>query len=333
MIFRNYQKTFATIGIVAIMIPVFFLAKPQKANALVPVIDAATIAAVEEAAAAQIVAIEAAQAAQEISDWDLFGPSAVPMSAGDDLRQLRMKEVGVGTGPASFSWDSLAYAIAGTVLKSITNSIVTWIKSGVQGQPGFIKDPEAFFTDAADQATGRFMKAFLSPEIYNAICQPFRLGLLISLKRTNLYVERMRCTLNTVLANAKNGVDFGVGIRNGNWGDWMSVTLNPQNNPSGALLTSLFELDTRQANARDTAKTESIFNAGFLSMKKCTLTVEDDWTGQQSCIRYETTSPGKWVSDTLTQATGIDMQRLAVADEINEILAALISQLLTGILK
>ena len=73
----------------------------------------------------------------------------------------------------------------------------------------------------------------------------------------------MRCTLNTVLANVKNGVEFGVKIRKGNWGDWMSVTLNPQNNPSGALLTSLFELDARQANARDTAKTESIFNQDF----------------------------------------------------------------------
>ena len=173
MIFRNYQKTFAIIGIIAIMIPVFFLAKPQKANAIVPVIDAAAIAAVEAAAAAQIAAIEAAQAAQEISDWDLFGPSAVPMSAGDDLRQLRMKDVGVGIGPASFSWDALAYAIAGTVLKSITNSIVKWIKSGFQGQPGFIQDPEAFFADAADQATGRFMKEFLSPEVYNAICHLF----------------------------------------------------------------------------------------------------------------------------------------------------------------
>ena len=59
----------------------------------------------------------------------------------------------------------------------------------------------------------------------------------------------------------------------------------------------------------------------------------DDWTGTKTCIKWTTTSPGKWVSDTLTQATGVDMQRLAVADEINEILSALISQLLTGILK
>jgi hypothetical protein len=224
--------------------------------------------------------------------------------------------------------------VAGAVLKSITNSIINWIKGGFQGQPGFITDPEAFFADAADQATGRFMKEFLSPEVYNAICRPFRIDLLIGLKRSrNLYVERMRCTLSTVLANVQNGVEFGVKIREGDWGDWMSATLSPQNNPSGAILTSLNELLDRQGEARDTAKTESIFNVGFLSMKECVEKGYNDWTGETFCIQYKATSPGKWVSDTLTEATGIDMQRLAVADEINEILAALITQLLTGILK
>ena len=59
----------------------------------------------------------------------------------------------------------------------------------------------------------------------------------------------------------------------------------------------------------------------------------NEWTGEKTCISWTTTSPGKWVSDTLSQATGIDMQRLAMADELNEILSALISQLLTGILQ
>lgn len=319
MIFRNYQKTFATIGIVAIMIPVFFLAKPQKANALVPVIDAAAIAAIEAAAVETIA-----------SDWELLGPSAVPYSAGDNLLQLRLKEVGVGVGPASFGWDSLAYAIAKQVLHALSQSIVQWINSGFEGDPLFITNFEDFMKDQADQATGRFMKEFLSPEVYNAICSPWRSQLHIALLYKSTYGERMRCTLNTVI---KNATDFSDSLREDGWKNWMSVSMNPQNDPHLALLMTLDEFSVRIGTAEKNAQTESIFNQGFLTTKKCVEYYDNQWTGEFKCTKYENTSPGKWVGDTLSQATGIDFQQLALADELNEIIAALINQLLTGILR
>ncbi len=306
----NYKKTLALIGIVAILLPGILLSFPQKAQAVVPVTvvtDPATIGTLTSSLSTL---------------GNIYNTAS---SIFNSIFSLEKKE---------YILDPIAYAIAGTVLKSITNSIIRWINNGFQGGPGFITDSEAFFADAADQATGRFMKEFLSPAVYNAICSPFRVDLLLALKlyQTNTYAQRMRCTLSTVLRNAQNGVQFGIALRNGNWGDWMSATLNFQNNPAGALLASLDELDSRQANARYTANTESIFNQGFLSMKACAEYYADEWTGENICVRYQTTSPGKWISDTLSEATGIDMQRLAVADEINEILSALINQLiLTGI--
>jgi len=326
MIFRNYQKTFVAIGIVAIIIPLFFLAMPQKARATVPVIDSAAIA--------EITTANGILGAIEVTSADTAYNTGEYGGIQRELKALRKKEVGMlAPEVPGLSWDWVAYTAAGVALHAVTDSIVEWINNGFEGQPGFITDPEAFFTDAADQATGRFMKEFLSPEVYNFICSPFRIDLLLGLKRTNTYAERMRCTLSTVLANAQNGVEFGTGLRNGDWGDWMSATLSVQNNPGGAILISLDEMLGRQANARGTAKTESIFNAGFLSMKKCVEYYDNQWTGEHKCIKWTATSPGKWVSDTLGQATGIDMQRLAVADEINEILSALITQLLKGILQ
>ncbi len=324
MIFRNYQKMFALIGIAAIMIPAFFLSKPRKANATVPVNDAAanTELGIIEGVLDDI-AFETTYISEELSSVG---------SVGEPLLSLRKKEVGMIAGVPGLSWDNIAYIAAGVALDAATDSIVTWIRNGFQGQPGFITDPEAFLTDAADQATGAFFKEFLSPEVYNFICSPFRIDLQIGLKSTNTYAQRMRCTLSTVLANAQNGVEFGSSIRNGDWGDWMSATLSMQNNPGGALLMSLDELSYRQDHARDTAKTESIFNAGFLSMKECVEEYADEWTGETICVKYTATSPGKWVSDTLSQATGIDMQRLGVADEIDEILTALITELLKSVL-
>jgi hypothetical protein len=229
-----------------------------------------------------------------------------------------------------FGLDTVAWAIAKQLLHAISQSIVDWINNGFEGNPLFIEDFEGFMTDQADQATGRFMKEFLSPEVYNAICSPFRPQLYFILKARRTYEDRMRCTLGTVV---KNATDFSENLRANGWQSWMSVSLNPQNDPHGALLITLDEQSRRQIEALGGAQIESIFNKGFLSMKKCAEYYDNQWTGEHKCIKYETTSPGAWVSDTLSQATGVDFQTLAMADEIDEIVAALINQLLTGILK
>lgn len=145
----------------------------------------------------------------------------------------------------------------------------------------------------------------------------------------------MTCTLSSVI---KNATDFSNNLRGGDWGQWMSISLNPQNDPNMALLTSLDELSYQQAKAKEKAKTESIFNSGFLGMKKCVEYYADEWTGpgptgKGQCVRYENTSPGKWVSDELSSATGIEFQRLGLADDLNKVLSALIFQLFSQLSK
>ncbi len=303
MFFRDYKKTLAVIGIMVILFPSLFLLAPKKAQAIVPVFDAAVAAST----------------------------AATAVSTGIIAKSYVAKE---------YILDTVAYGIAGAVLQAITQSIVNWIRNGFQGQPGFITDFQGYLTDAADQATGAFMKEFLSPEVYNAICSPWRLQLQIALSRRYRYADRMRCTLSTVLNNATN---FGRALEQGDWYDFANVTLNDANNPFGAFILTSDQLSLMRMTAQENARTESIFNQGFLSQKKCVETAcemqgtnyetGEEYCISEKCIRYETTSPGKWVSDTLSEATGIDMQRLAMADEINEIIAALISQLLTGILR
>lgn len=298
MSFYNYKKILIALGIMAILFPSILFFAPKKAQAVVPVLDAPVGAST----------------------------AATAGSTGALVKK-------------DYILDTVAYAAAGVALRAVTDSIVTWIRSGFQGNPLFITDFQGYLADAADQATGQFMKEFLSPEVYNAICSPFRLQLRLALSRRYTYADRMRCTLSTVLNNDTN---FGSTLKQGDWYDFANVTLNDANNPFGSFILTSDQLSLMQMKAQENARTESIFNQGFLSMKKCVETRCEMWGEDASgdrycvsekCIRHENTSPGKWVSDTLSQATGIDMQRLAVADEINEILVALISQLLTGILQ
>lgn len=333
MIFCDYKKILSGGGIILILIPGLFLAIPKKAKAIVPVIDATAVTAIEEASVAQIAAIEEASAAQLISDQENFGPGAIPFSAGDNLRQLRLKETGpVSTPFPPTSWDGIAYSAAQILLHSLSQSIIDWVKGGFQGGPGFITDYESFFLDAADQATGRFMKDFLSPEVYNTICSPFRLQLqlAINLSMRSRYADRMSCTASTVLNNAEN---FYTALDQSSWDDWITVTGAPQNNFGGSFLTSMDELYSQRRNAKENAKTESVANQGFLSMKQCSEKYLDEWTGEEVCTKYETTSPGKWVQTQLSDATGIDFQRLNLADELNEIITAIVGQLISMTLR
>ncbi len=295
MIFHNYKKTLAIAGIIVLFPTIFFFA-PKKAEAIVPVSDAGATAA--------LIAIKGSAAATAVA-----GGSMVK------------KE---------YILDSIAYAIAGQVLHALTQSTVNWIRSGFQGNPLFITDFEGFLKDQADQATGVFMKEFLSPEIYNAICSPWRQSLQIALLRKYTFADRMRCTLNTVIKNAE---DFARDVHDGDWDNWIRVTGNPQNNPYGSFIIASDQLAAIQAAATERAKTESIFNLGFKGLKQCTEYGYNDWTGEKFCMKETTVSPGKWISDTLQSSTGVDFQRLGMADELNEIFSALISQLLTGILK
>ncbi len=162
MIFRNYQKTFAIIGIVAIMIPAFFLAMPRKANATVPVIDAAAIAVLEM--------MEVELAAIEVST-DIIAT---------ETTSLVTKE---------YTLDLIAYTVAGVALRAVTDSIVEWINNGFEGNPGFITDFDQYLQDALDQATGKFFKEFLSTEMQSLICSPFRAQLNLGLKTKNSFQQ------------------------------------------------------------------------------------------------------------------------------------------------
>jgi len=305
MISANYKKTLALIGITAILAPGLFFAFPRKAKALVPVIDAAVVA--------ELTTLNTSSAATAVSTGALV-----------------KKE---------YILDGLLTALAKPLLRALTDSIVQWIRSGFQGQPLFITNFETHLADAADQATGRFMKEYLSPEAYNLLCSPWRFQTQLLLKRvSSTRLQRQRCTLNTVLANAENGITFGAALRRGSWEDWMGVALNPQNNPHGALLSQYNKLLGEQNKAKDKAKTESVSNQGFLSMRECVeyypLTAEESfYLAEPVCKRYENSSPGKWIQTQLSSATGIDFHEIALADEINEIIGALISSMLSTVLQ
>ena len=210
--------------------------------------------------------------------------------------------------------DPLAWTLAKQLLQSITSSVVNWINSGFKGNPAFISNPQGFFLDVADQATGGFI-ANSGP--LSSLCSPFNLDirLNLALQNTQKPQQRYACTLSTIINNVKNshvgisgtvtqngqtiaggGVNASInggasinGFMNGDfsqggWPAFISMTTEPQNNYMGATLTAQADLQTQISSRQASIKADVSAGGGFMSYQKCDVlgTVTNDMDADQA---------------------------------------------------
>jgi hypothetical protein len=277
--------------------------------------------------------------------------------------------------------DPLGWALAKAVLQSMTSDIVDWINGGFEGNPAFVSNPEGFFLNAADQATGIFLS---KGGPLSALCSPFSLDIRLSLSLNLAQRQRTRyaCTLSTVINNAaKARVNVSADVRlngqtvrsvqatqsvegfmggdfkQGGWGAFTALTTQPQNNIYGAYIQSDSELRATISRNQATINADLSMGNGFMSWEKCekiTSYHQDDEEGQragqyvvdttpdvriksgkdgmvniESCHKE---TPGSVIGSSLNKQLGIPADALNIADELNEIVSALFSQLVVQVL-
>lgn len=237
--------------------------------------------------------------------------------------------------------DGLVKYIAQTTLRGITQSIVNWINNDFQGSPSFVTNPEGFMTNLADKVIGRTIQ-----QIDPLWCEPFRLQLRVAFGvgfgfNTN---EEVNCRLTDVIANVQGAYDSFVGgnFNQGGWKNWISITGNQQNNGYGAYLNTVDKVDASIVTASGREIKLLDWGQGFRSWKKCLEPGPDveakTASGERILQADESTpvmkpgpckkegpieTPGSIIQDNLKQALGSDLMGLNLADEINEIVAAL----------
>lgn len=225
--------------------------------------------------------------------------------------------------------DGIASGLAKLILKSITQSILTWINSGFQGSPAFVTDLKQFLLDRADQVAGDFI---YGSEL-DFLCSPFALDVKIALATTYQEQEHegfdSQCTLSDVTDNVEGFLSGS--FNEGGWASWFEVTQNPINTPTGAYLAAEGEMYARIVDEEGRVVRELDWGSGFLSFKVCGDTQVASGE-QQDC---DIVTPGKVIEDALTVNLQSGTQALIEADEINEIIGALFAQLaqqaITGI--
>ncbi len=239
--------------------------------------------------------------------------------AARDIKKIREKE--------SCS-DAIAYALAKSLLAAMTRSIVDWINNGFEGDPLFVTDPQGFFRDVLDQATGIFFIELGQTQI----CEPLRAPI-IKLLFTAPYFDRVQCTLSTVIQNVE---DFSLDFRNGGWSAWIQIN-EPQNNIYGLAYLTADELQRQRAEREQNARQEVSQGDGFIGFKKCLeyVTDTDEFGNEIStdlCKRETTLTPGQVVSDQMKFVASSPGRQQELADEVNESIALIFDTLFKKLL-
>lgn len=257
--------------------------------------------------------------------------------------------------------DMVAYTIPKMILRKMTSDIVQWINSGFEGSPAFIQNPGDYFADLGDQILG----TFIDGTALGFLCDPFRLNIQFAFQYQYSVYQYNGCRLTGIVKNVE---DFTRGnFLEGGWDGWFSMTTGATNNPYGSYLAADQAFNMQLAGRRNLASMQLGWNKGFLSWEQCqeegrpapTLdwngnnptgnvggdagTLVDNIQGSQTEVygppppppptkHCKTVTPGSVIETQLNNQLSSGTRQLEIADELNEIVNALVAQLLTQVI-
>lgn len=234
----------------------------------------------------------------------------------------------------------VARAASQTVLRQITRDTVTWINTGFNGQPLFIRNTGSFFRSIRDREISGLATTFSDRNRYpfgESFIRGYVRSIQTGLERNAQY------SLNQALGGYTSQ-QFYRNFTNGGWNGWLAATQLPQNNRLGFGIMASEELNRRVAGTSQSIaqdlRDELAQGQGFLSQKMCVdpegytppvnafaniADIEGSGTTAEEiiasggevdmCRRYETTTPGGIVSNQLVSVLDIPKENLLLAPE------------------
>ncbi len=219
--------------------------------------------------------------------------------------------------------DTIGWGLVNLVLQEMIRSVTQWVNSGFQGSPAFLQDMGAFLTNIADKVAGNFIYG----AGLGALCSPFKLNIQVALdiqyrkSRTGGY--QSQCRLSSVVNNIEKFV--GGDFLQGGWNGWYDISVNPSTNPYATYLEAESSMTVGISNAQGKKLEIVKMGKGFFSKEVC--------TGLGSREKCSIVTPGDTINASLNNALNIPNGRLTIADELNELIGALFSQLAGQMLK
>lgn len=227
------------------------------------------------------------------------------------------------------------------ILAMLTDQIVTWIQGG--GSPKFVTNWRDFMQDAENQAIGDVIRGAI-PQL----CSPFSAQVGVVLKTPGILLPVQKfgpasCTLDQVVENIQG---FYKDFRSGGWVAYQT-SWQPQNNFYGSLLLTIDAANIEASAQAEAAKNEANSSNGFLSEKRCDVTISTDTeseaivnqsesqiqqlrqnleTGATLAVRNcQIITPGSFVGDIASKAVGSKVDAWIQADDIGPYLDTILN--------
>lgn len=244
--------------------------------------------------------------------------------------------------------------IAKIMLQQITSSVVNWINSGFNGSPAFVQNPTQFVQRTADVIAGQYIQS----SALSFLCSPFQLQVRIAIAQSYANRNAASCTLTQVSNNITNFMRGSFSTAGG-WPAFLSFTSIPTNNPYGAFIYASAGLSGTIQTAQGQVQTDLLQGSGFLSFQQkvagsCTNTTTPPPPSLNKSVTavngpspnsanptqqlyqvcdYVTATPGKVIADSLGATQKSTLDQLTLAKSFDEIISALINQLMTRTLQ
>ena len=252
----------------------------------------------------------------------------------------------------------IAYYGAKKLLEKFTTQTINWIQGGFKGQPMYLRDPQSFFKDLANEEWAKITNTIA----FDTENYPFGRDTMIALLRSELstFEKNAQFTLRQAVPTGDE-TDFYRDIRIGGLNAFFAQTLLPQNNPVGFYEMTQQVIDRKteggDINNIMSIKEELNQSGGFLSQKICAISEhesgeyidpskendgifnEQDWKDirddknrtaeerddakKRICKIWETTTPGQTIANVLATTTTTNIRQAELIKDVNQSLAAI----------
>ena len=253
-------------------------------------------------------------------------------------QKTQAQYVDIAANVREYVVDPSFYALGTVALQKLTAQTVNWINSGFKGNPAYVTNPDQFFLDVGDETASYYLS---TNGVLNNLCSPFKAQVRLALVKNYLDDDQnFYCTLGTL---ERNYEAFTNDFSQGGWDGWFNVTQNNRNNPYGAYLEAKNQLAVKVGSTQNKYQRQLQQGSGFLSFEKCVKYAPPEFVGpteglpsrqtvpgssEENCIKKETVTPGSVISSSLNKALGGSIDKIGAADEVGEIIGALLGQVI-----
>jgi hypothetical protein len=338
---QRQKKILLRSFIIILLVPLFFLAKPPKTAAAIPVADWLNTAF---------------HSLNSVLGGTTAGATTIS-AANSTIFNLK-----------EFIGKPLAVFAARQIIRGITAQTVNWINSGFKGNPAYVTNPDDFFLNVGDTIAAKMLS---ENSALNKLCSPFRAQVRLALAKNYINDQQPQyaCTVDRVMSNYDA---FTNDFNQGGWDAWFSVTQNVQNNPYGAYMLAKNDLETQIMGQTKKYNDQLNRGNGFFSFERCkkgaarqatvngngilnnstevqckpgktdftksppvcteyetTTTAIDSGLGEENCAPgdKEVVTPGSVIQGQLNKVLTSPVTQLEVTNDINQIVSALMQQL------